>query len=362
MYVEGTWWIVIKIGERRYCLHREILVHCADCIIVQYVSDQCVTKWQLKFKCIHWSFLYNFMLQSIHWRNASTDPLGSGCGSPGICGIQFGNHWKYPLEKYVDRSPWKWLWIPWDQWNKLWEPLKVSTGEMCRQIPLDVVVDPLGSVEYTLGTIESIRWRNVSTDPLGSGCGSPEICGIHFGNHWNYPLEKCVERSPWKCLWIPWDLWNTLWELLKLSTGEMCRQTPLDVVVDPLGSVEYTLGTTESIHWRNVLTDPLGSGCGSPGICGIHFGNHWKYPLEKCVDRSPWNWLWIPWDPWNGNHWKYALEKCVDRSPWMLFWIPWDQWNYTLGTTETIHWRNVSTDPLGSVECTLGTTGLDHYK
>jgi len=54
----------------------------------------------------------------------------------------------------------------------------------------------------------------------------------------------------------------------------MRRQIPLEVVVDPLGSVEYNLGTTESIHWRNMLTDPLGSGCGSLGISGINFGNH----------------------------------------------------------------------------------------
>jgi len=75
-------------------------------------------------------------------------------------------------------------------------------------------------------------------------------------------------------LWIPWDLWNTLWEPLKVSAGEMCQQIPLEVVVDPLRSVEYTLGTTEIIHWRNVSKDPLGSVCGSPGICGIHFGNY----------------------------------------------------------------------------------------
>jgi len=66
----------------RYCSKHVHVEDCNKCIKI------CALGWSLYYSCNQ-----NIdKFQGSHYRNASTDPLGTGCGSLGIHRARFGNH------------------------------------------------------------------------------------------------------------------------------------------------------------------------------------------------------------------------------------------------------------------------------
>ena len=43
----------------------------------------------------------------------------------------------------------------------------------------------------------------------------------------------------------------------------------------------------QSSHYRNISTDPRGTGHGSPGVRGSHFGKHYR---RRCKDLEQCHW------------------------------------------------------------------------
>jgi hypothetical protein len=58
-----------------------------------------------------------------------------------------------------------------------------------------LLLTKLYSFNLKLSKLQSSNYRHVSTDPLGTGCGSLEIRGVYFGNLWVMVFEGSTSSS-----------------------------------------------------------------------------------------------------------------------------------------------------------------------